>query len=636
MIRFLKNIFLLLIFAFGIIGNNHAQKSLPSSRIAKKYYNKGIDKFRKGDFDNAIKYFEKTLEKEPDFVPAYYQLAGTYYKKNDYKNCEKYYKESLNIDSTFNNQVFYSLGVVLEKQGKLRDALVFYKKFLSKTKKEDSLFKKTKLKIKNLPFRIFAIEHPVKFDPVSVGSGINTLYNEYLPVLTGDNKKMIFTRRVVGNEDFYNSVFKDGKWQPAVELDDLNTLENEGAHTWTPDGKILIFTFCGRGRTYGSCDLVQSKYIEGEWTKPQNLGLKINTKFWESQPSISADGKFLYFVSNRPGCVGGEDIWVSKLDSAGEWQYPVCLDTTINTTADENSPYIHPDGKTLYFSSSGHQNMGGSDIFLSRKINGKWTTAKNLGYPINTENNEGALFITLDGSKAFFSTDRDNKKSKNLDIFYFETDDKIKPNPVTYVKGFVFDRKSGEKLNAKIFLYDNNKNEKIYTIETQKDTFLIPLPVGIDYNFTVDKEGYLFYSGRFKLDSLYEEQKPFELEVPLDKVENKKSNSLVLNNIFFQYNSAKLDTVKSNVELQNVVKLLKENPKINIMIIGHTDNIGNDKFNKNLSIARARSIYNYIISKGIDKNRLEYTGKGESAPLYDNSTEEGRRKNRRVELKIKT
>ncbi len=634
-IKYIVFFILIILSSLNILG---AQSCMLHDKKAKKYYNKGIKKFRAGDYDAAIKYFDKTIKREPDFVPVYYHLATIYYNRKKYNESEKYYLKSLEIDSAYNYQVYYSIALVLERQGKLEKALKYYKLFLKKSNIDGDLENKARFMVKNLPFRIYAINHPVSFEPISVGRAINTEEDEYLPVLTGDNSKLIFTRRVNNQEDFYMSINKNGIWHSAKPVKELNTPFNEGAHTLTPDGKIIYFTICNRNRTYGSCDLFVSRKINGKWGKPENLGKNINTAFWESQPSISADGKTLYFASNRPGCIGGKDIWYSTLDSLGKWSNPVCMDTMVNTIADEKAPYIHPDNKTLYFTSSGHTGMGGFDLFMSKKINGIWSKSKNLGYPVNTENDEGALFVSLDGKIAYFSTDRGTEsKRKNLDIYYFYLDKKIKPDKVTYIKGIVFDKNSLKKLSAHLELYDNSTGKKIWDIKTDKDTFLLPLRYGIDYNFSVVKEEYLFYSGRFNLDDKNTSLKPFELNIGLVKIkeiEKVNTSPIVLQNIFFEYNSAVLDTISSKAELQKLIQLLNDNPAIKIRIIGHTDNIGSETYNLKLSKQRAKAVRDYLLEKNINKNRIDYTGYGDTIPVASNATEEGRRKNRRTEFKI--
>lgn len=622
---------------FGVDADAQVKMSFPKSSKAKKYFKKGVKYFKSGDYDNALKSFDKSISKEPNFVKSYIYKASINYKIKNYLECENNYKKALEIDSMYDMDIYYSLGIVLEYQQKLEESLKYYQTFLKKSDKNGRLENKSKVKIRNIPYRIFAKKNPVPFDPIILGDNINTSNLEYLPALTGDNQNMIFTRRINRQEDFFISSFENNEWQEAKPIRELNTRNNEGAHSISPDGKKMFFTVCDRSRTYGSCDLVYSEKNKEKWSKPINLGKSINSKFWESQPSISSDGKTLYFASNRPGGIGGKDIWFSNLDVNNKWSSPVCVDTSINTKFDEMTPFIHSDNKTLYFTSNGHPGMGGTDLFLSRKINNKWTKAKNLGYPINTKNNEGALFVTLDGKRAFFSSDRKNKK--DLDIFYFDINEDIKPNLVTYVKGIVVDNDTKDALKAELELFNNETGEKVMDIKTELDSFFLPLPYGVNYNLTVKKSGYTFYSGSFKLKDVNTNINPYVLNISLNKLSNQNSNTesspIVLNNIFFKSNSFELDTVLSKIELRNLLKLLTDNEGLKLKIIGHTDNIGDEAYNLNLSKERAKSVFDYLIENKINKERLDFVGKGETKPIDTNETEEGRRKNRRTEFVIK-
>lgn len=626
----------ILLMGFSIDTDAQEKVKYPNNSKAKKHFNKGVKYFKTGDYANALKYFDKTILKEPEFIKSYIYKASINYKNKNFKECENNYKNALKIDSLYDADIYYSLAIVLEDQMKLEEALTNYLKFLNSSEKNGRLEKKAKIKIKNIPFRIVALKNPVPFDPVIVGENINTPHLEYLPALTGDNHNMIFTRRINHQEDFFISSFENNKWQQAKPIIELNTRNNEGAHSISPDGRKMFFTVCDRSRTFGSCDLVVSEKRKGKWSKPLNLGKTINSTYWESQPSISSDGKTLYFVSDRPGCKGGKDIWYTQLDINNKWSFPICLDTTINTIFDDMAPYIHSDNKTLYFTSNGHPGMGGTDLFLSRKINNNWTKAKNLGYPINTQNNEGALFVTLDGKKAFFSSDR--KENKNLDIYYFNVPDNIKPDMVTYIKGIVLDQESEKPLKANIVLYNNETGETVINLRTDLDTFFLALPYGIDYNLTVEQTGYAFYSDAFKLKESNTKINPFTLNISLSKIlkhgENSESPPIVLNNIFFKSNSYELDTLLSKIELGNLLSLLKNNEGLNLKIIGHTDNVGDDFYNLDLSEKRAKSVYEFLINNNVGSLRLSFKGMGETIPIDTNETKEGRRKNRRTEFVI--
>ena len=628
------NTILFLIIAFSPTLN--AQVGI--SKKSKKIFKKGIKKFNKHDYISSIDYFNKVISREPDFIRPHLYKASAYYELNQFENSRKEYLKILEINQDYNNDIYYSLGLVTEKQKDFEKALEYYTKFLDNSMKKGKLESKAKTKVKNLPFIIIAVKNPVDFEPIALDKTINSNFSEYLPSLTGDNLEMIFTRRINRQEDLFYSKYHNGKWQESIPIKELNTRANEGVHTLSLDGKTLIFTVCARGKTFGNCDLFISKKINNHWSKPKNMGATINSPYWDSQPSISSDNKTLYFSSNRPGGIGGRDIWVSHLQKNHKWSKPICLDSTVNTRADEQTPFIHADNTTLYFTSAGHPGMGGTDLYYSELVNGKWSKAVNLGYPINTEFDEGALFVTLAGKSGYFSADRSSHDNKNIDIYYFEMPEKIKPKPVTYVKGIVFDKSTNVPIKANIKLANNNTGKFIQLIQTDLDSFLIALPIGIDYNFSIQKPGFVFYSDRFVLDTSSTINNPIILKIGLEKITDttakNKPSPVVLNNVFFDINSPKINISKSKIELEKLYSLLEENKKIHIKISGHTDNTGTADYNKRLSLQRAKAVYDYLVSRGISTSRLEYAGYGETRPVASNDTPENRSKNRRVEFVI--
>jgi len=631
-VRYIIILVLLSTSTIGVIAqHNPNKKSL-------KYLRKGIGFYNKHKYIKSLKYFDKSILADTSFVKPHLYKASLFYELKQYEKSRKEYTNILKNHPNYNSNIYYSLGVLSEKQNKLKDAFSYYKLFLDKSNKKGKRVSIAKMKIRNLPFIIKAKNNPIAFDPIPMNSAINSNLSEYLPTLSGDNKEIIFTRRIHGQEDFYRSKFENGNWQKAEPIIELNTNSNEGVHTLTSDGKTLIFTLCDKRKTFGSCDLFLSRKKNNLWSEPINLGKTINSPYWDSQPSISSDGKTLFFSSNRPGGFGGKDIWVSYWKDNNKWTKPIPLDSTINTKNDEQTPFIHADNTTLYFTSNGHPGMGGTDLYYSNKENGKWTHATNLGYPINTKYDEGALFVSLDGKYGYFSVDRKTKDNKNIDIYYFELPEIIKPKPVTYVKGIVLDSKNENALNAKITLFDNNTGQEIQSLYTNEDTFFIALPSGIDYNMSVKKQGYAFYSNRFVLSDSNTVFDPLKIVIKMIPFDNKNNitsyKPIVLKNIFFESNSSKLNTDKSKIELDNLYKLLSSNPRIKIEIIGHTDNVGDDDFNLKLSKQRAESIEKYLLNHKIADDRIITIGYGETQPIVPNTNSENRRKNRRVEFKI--
>jgi len=322
-------------------------------------------------------------------------------------------------------------------------ALSMYKKCFSKSSKNyHSWFQ---WKIDQCTFGIAAMQNPTSMTPINLGEHVNSKWDEYHPSVTGSSKEMLFTVRrprdaetvckhCQTEEDIYSSLQEHGIWQPRTKLNKpLNTGNNEGAQCISSDGNYLFFTICGAEAGYGSCDIYWSKREKNGWSEPKNCGTKVNTKYWESQPSISADGKTLYFASNRPGGQGGMDIWKTELVSEGVFTSPVNLGNVINTPYDDLSPFIHFDQKTLYFSSDGHLGMGGKDLFYAKlQPDEIWSNPVNLGYPINSCRDELGIFINAQGNVAYFASDRSGGLG-GLDIYCFELEETLRPTPILFV-----------------------------------------------------------------------------------------------------------------------------------------------------------------------------------------------------------
>jgi outer membrane protein OmpA-like peptidoglycan-associated protein len=411
----------------------------------------------------------------------------------------------------------------------------------------------------------------------------------------------------------------------------LNTEQNEGAQTLSSIGQYMYFTACDRRGNIGSCDIYFSAYNGKTWSQPTNLQRPVNTQYWESQPSVTADGRMLFFCSNRPGGFGGKDIWYSVINSAGRWKEPVNMGRIVNTAGDEVSPFIHFDGKTLYFSTDGRTGMGGSDIFMARmNEDSTWSEPKNLGYPINTASDEMGLIIESSGRKAYFSTVRD--KAFGKDIFSFDLYDSIRPAPVAYLNGRVVNKTNGAPVQADYELI--NLSTKKLTVNASTDSrgnFLVCLPSGYNYGLNVSRKGFLFYSENFMFEGEHSAREPLNKKIELTSV--KVGEKMQLSNVFYEFDSWQLRQ-ESLIELDLLVRMLTDNPGIIIEVGGYTDSTGSDEYNLTLSEKRALSVVDYLRSKGIDQGRLVHKGYGNSSPLADNENDEGRRLNRRTEVKI--
>ena len=622
----------LLIFISSFIFAQQRQYST-TDRAAIKYFATANTNLDDHMYDEAVDNLQKTIAEDDKFIEAHAVLGDVYKSMRNYKGAVEQFQKVINLNPDFSRAVYLRIGELEINMGQYSIAQGHLEKYLTfpNLVAKDS-YNAQKL-VEDCKFSIQAIAHPVPFKPVNLGPEINTAADEYLPVATADEATLIFTRKINNNEDFYKSNKQNDKWQTAVYLSDqINTPQyNEGAESISQDGKYLFFTGCNRPDGLGRCDIYIAQKKGDDWSKPFDLSPPINTTGWESQPSISADGKTLYFVSNRKGGYGGYDIWKSHLTDKG-WGEPENMGPNINTMYDEQSPFIHADDSTFYFCSNGWPGLGGKDLFVSRLgKDGKWQKPENLGYPINSSGDENGLTLTATGAYAFFSSNNLNGFG-GYDIYTFEMPQSIRPQLVTYVKGIVQDAKTKVPLEAAVEIIDLQRKESVYQdySDATLGDFLATLTSGKNYGLNISKSGYLFYSANFSLVG-HEPKNPFNISVLLEPIEI--GNKVILNNIFFDTNKFDLKP-ESLTELQQLVDFLTLNPTLHIEISGHTDDVGSDVSNQALSENRAKAVYRYLISNKIPADRLVYKGYGKTQPIAPNTTDEDRQKNRRTEFKI--
>jgi outer membrane protein OmpA-like peptidoglycan-associated protein len=635
-------LYIFLQFIFFVTGTGYSQGIHTTSNRALKAYNDGVSAYQYVNYSKAEIDFKEAISFDKKFFEAYIMLGDLYANQNRFIEASISYRTAVNIDSLFFKPVFFTLANAEMMYGNYKSALVHFNVYLSQPGMSGKNRKVAEKNVKNCEFAINALRNPVFFNPVSVGSGINTKDDEYWPSITADGQTMIFTRQpTVGEdqtsarqvqEDFYISYFSDNIWQKAFNAGaPLNTVQNEGAQTLSSNGNYMFFTACERPGGLGSCDIYFSSLNDGKWSEPVNLGSPVNSTSWESQPSISADGKTLFFSSSRPGGLGGKDLWLSRLSEKKIWTKPVNLGEVINTPGDEMSPFIHFDGKTLYFASDGRAGMGGFDMYMTKmKDDSTWTEVKNLGYPINTFSDELGLIIESDGQKAYFSSIRD--KSNGKDIFSFNLYESVRPSPVSYMKGTVYDKETGKLLKAYYELTNLSTGKTVMKNSTDASgNFLVCLPSGYNYGLNVSKPGYLFFSESFMFAGQHTVAEPYIKKIILNPI--KIGERMQLSNVFYEVDSWQLKQ-ESKSELNNLASLLFENKDIIIEICGYTDSTGTDEYNMLLSEKRALSVVNYLISKGIPAGRLKYKGYGNTSPRGDNVTSEGRKLNRRTEALV--
>lgn len=637
----IKKKILLLLSAGCLLFTVQAQpkKYTTDSKKAIKLYESALDYYNQRADEEARTTLIKALDADKNFIEARIMLADVYTEHGAYEKAIEQYKVVTAVNPDFFPNSFYILGNLQLNVGNYDDARLSYTKFLAYKGTHPETKEKARQKFMNAEFGSAAMKTPVPFEPVNLGPGINTASAEYFPAITADEKTIIITRSdrnpgsPPGQEDFYESKLVDGEWTTAVNLGaPINTPDNEGAQTISPDGQLMLFTGCNRPDGMGGCDIYFSRKIGNRWTTPQNIGPPINNSNWNAQPSISSDKKTVYYASGKRGS-DNKDIYSSTLTDQGVWGNPVNLGDVINTPGVEESPFIHPDNQTLYFSSDGHLGMGNKDIFYSRKDSkGNWGKPVNLGYPINTWNNDDSFMVGASGKTAYFASDRKGGYG-SLDLYSFELYEEARPTMVTYVNGRVIAGDTKKPLVATFELIDLETKKVVVesSSNSEKGEFVVSLPVNRNYALNVSKNGYLFYSENFSLKNIKDVSKPYELNVELQPV--KKGEKVVLKNIFFASNSYNL-LDESTAELQKLLTFMQKNETIQIEISGHTDNVGNDNANQTLSESRARSVYEYLATSGISTERMTYKGFGETQPVATNDTEEGRALNRRTEFTV--
>lgn len=623
---------IVLLFLAGIVCAQDRQYSTTNKEAIKNYALAGqsLDEHL---YNEAIDQLRKAVEIDSKFIEAHLQLADVYRLTHQNTEAVAEYKKVIDLNPDFNRGVYLNMGNTEISIANYNDAQHHLEKYLTYPGIIGPNMLLAKKLIADCKFSLQAIQHPVQFKPINMGPELNTSDDEYLPTATADETMLIFTRRINNNEDFYKSAKVNGKWQTAVPLSNqINTpTYNEGAQSISQDGRFLFFTGCNRPDGLGRCDIYISQKRGDDWSKPFDLSPPVNTSGWESQPSLSSDGRTLYFVSNRKGGYGGYDIWKSTLTEKG-WGEPENMGPNINTAFDEQSPFIHPDDSTFYFCSNGWPGLGGKDLFVSRLgKDGKWQKPENLGYPINSSGDENGLTTTANGTYAFFSSNNLNGYG-GFDIYTFELPEADRPKMVTYVKGVVTDAKTKEPLEAAVEIIDLQKNQPVYrNYSSTSGDFLATLTAGKNYGLTISRNGYLFYSANLPLMDKSSAGKPYVIEVSMHPVE--VGGRMILANIFFDTNRFDLKP-ESMSELQKLIDFMALNPTIRIQISGYTDDVGNDQMNQTLSENRAKSVYQYLINHQVSAARLSYKGYGKTQPIVPNNSDENRAQNRRTEFVI--
>lgn len=576
---------------------------------------------------------KKALALDKTFTDAYWFLASCYEKAHMTDSAFLILQTAENQAKTSHDETIFKIAKKHYSLGEYEKSIEALERTATdfSPKKRADLFERNRV-------ALALKRNPVEFSPTNL-TAVNTPYDDYWPSLSLGERVISTTVLIADksrpqlewNEEIFWSLKNDsGQWNAARSIGEpINTEENEGSQSFSADGKYLFFVACDLADSRGGCDIYYSVHDGRGWSLPINAGEPLNSRFWESTPCLSADGREIFFASNRPGGKGGMDIWECVVqrrdDGTLRFSNPTNLSAEINTDGDEFSPFFHPDGKTLYFSSNGHPGLGGQDIFFSRRDeNFSWSKAQNIGYPINTHKDEFGFVVSPSGQEAFFSSDIAPENGK--DIFKFDLYASARPSAMDYVFGTVRERNSGQGLAAQIDFFDFSQNKKQTVFSGADGSFATFLPSEKNYDINILKPDFLLFSENVKT------KKEQRLVLELDSI--KVGKSLILKNIAFETDSYFLKESSKN-ELGKVLEFLKNQPRLRLEIVGHTDNVGDEKYNLRLSENRAKEVEKFLISIGVEPARIAAVGRGQTEPIADNQTEEGRAKNRRTELKIK-
>jgi outer membrane protein OmpA-like peptidoglycan-associated protein len=635
---------LLVLFVVGSALPGQESELSTLSKKAGKLYRQAEQFARQRNPEMAFESINKALKIDQDFIEGWLLLAEMLQEEQQNAKALSAFQRAFSIDSMAYPHMYFSMGKLAFDMGNYPLAVKYYHNYIH-FNLLDSLENRMVLSgLKSAQLALKLMQHPFKIEIHNMGNSINTADDEFINFLTADDRMLVMTRKIRRDslregdiefaEGFYQSRFEDSAWTrpQAMHLPWIDG-NNAGGMSMSADGRSMLFTGCYWPDGNGSCDIYYSNRIGRNWEDPVAFNDRINTPGWESQPVISADGKTIYFTSKRAGGIGGADIWRTNYIPEKGWSTPINLGDSINTPGDEMAPFIHGDGQTLYFSSNGHPGLGGYDLFYSRKDKAdRWSSARNMGVPINTKADEVNLFVNLTGTRGWISSNRMGSYG-GMDIWDFQMPEMLKPKPVILLAGIVVDSVTFAPLQAQVEIVTLPAATEIRQQQSDRVTgeFLVVLNPKNNYIFNIYKKGYLFYSGQISRTDVDQIDKLDQVYALRPVKSGEKMN---LYNVFFDFNSDKL-LPASTSELDRLINLLNDNPSIHVQITGHTDSVGTADFNFTLSQKRANSVMNYLVGKGVAASRLITAGLGDTQPIASNTTESGRALNRRTEITIK-
>ncbi len=692
----------LLLLSFTSLNLNfyaYSQKNTPATA------NKGVEFFNNGDYKDAIDFFSESIRSDSTKAEHHFWIAKCY-EQTAFKDKELYhYLKSQRLNPRISPDILYRIGKAYHENLFLNDAIKYYKLYKKDINDAGALQMNSKVmnehirsskRIHECENAKVVVSHPYDHKIFHLTGIINSEYDEYTPSVSSDNNKMIFTSRRPGGssdkKDKDNGYFEDvwmslkdttGEWMKPVNLKQpVNTESHDACVAMDATGTELFLY-----RTTNGGDIYYSQFENGQWSKPESLK-QVNSKYKEPSVCISSNGKVIYFSSNKPGGYGGLDIYRTERNKDGLWSEALNLGSLVNSEYDEDSPFISPDGKTVYFSSNGHNNMGGYDIFsINYDVRKKaWSTPLNLGFPINSADDDIYFSIAGDHKTAYYaSAKKDGFGEKDIYMIVIDTSyiskplltvamggaapahiasihpstlkmhegphqikphlTKQHPKSVSVVPSVpIVDKAEIVEFKGKVLDENEKPVESNITVKKEKTaempreymskedgTFSIPLERGFQYGIDIQKDGYVFASSKIDLSTKMKTIPKFEEKVVLKKP--KVGTKIIMKNIFYGTGNASLEP-SSFSEIDILNDFLSKNPTIQIEISGHTDNRGTSEVNKELSTSRARVIYKLLVKKGIEPERIKYVGYGSERPIAPNDTEAGRGQNRRTEFEI--
>lgn len=626
----------------------------------KKLLKKGSKHYKRGEINLALDYYLEAEKLEPGNVELNLHIGRTYllsdYKYYALPYLSKVYKLNPSIDP----EIRYYLGIACQHNYLFEEAIEHYEAYGKQRRQNREIVSQKITECLNADSLIL---NPVAVDIQNLGSLINSPAHDYAPIITPDESVLVFTSRREGStggektkdneyyEDIYISHRRNDSWTAPRQISkNINFKYHDAAAAISADGRELYIYM-----EEGGGDLYRSVYDGKAWSSPTPLGPPINTEFWETSVSVSSDGRKLFFSSDRPGGFGGLDIYVSERQADGNWGNPRNIGSRINTSKDEDSPYIHPDGQTLYFSSSGHPGLGGYDVFKSDWSEDGWKKPENMGYPINTPDDNFHFIMAGDRAHAYYTSIQEGGVGK-ADIYRISfLDITLKPileaarrekeaaaarlaekkdslQAAALYSGRTVDAESGVPLEATVVVTHHLTGELVAQTRSGSDgSFSLLIPEAGNYGLSAEVNGYMIISRKLKIGKQERQQ---QIEAVLRMYPLQVGSTSIMSNIFFDFGKASLQT-ESIPELDKIRDFLNNSPTLKIQVNGHTDNVGNAYYNKILSRRRAQSVVDYLVQNGIASDRLTIMGFGQERPLVSNDDEEeGRELNRRTEIEV--